>query len=410
MPHGGPPIYIATRAQPGYVVLQRFTINFGQTSQRDIVARARRERPHELLIEREEIDGFGAFRVDNPYGGRSGWLLHGSGTAAYRDHGKVGDDAATLRHWYKRLPITERVSFFPHEDKRSWGVPSGDPLLSPSKSRADRWVSDECITMLIRSATSGFAGGRGKLRFAVLPRQVERGAADVFKSERGGGDRPILAPATAISPIEVLRNIFDVAKGKKQCRLTVPKGLSLLQAANILGWSAPPGATAKESRRVLNKPLDVGAETLYEHWRVGMRAASSDHHRLLLNMAYHRALAHRFLTGKKSRPRLTPRTSGDARLDAEIERRANLVQAYRVFIFDRGCPVGINLPFVEANGFKIKDLLERRVPYASFTKGSRAARWTFWLYDFVLQKGVQQCKPGAMPGLADLLAQVDQLR
>jgi len=411
---GGPLVYIAKKPHPGFILLQRWTFNFGPTEHRDVVARDRARAPdpdarsdRSFPLEPEPIvEGLGAPQVPNPYGGQSGWILRGAGKAAYKDHGLVGDDGATLRFWYVRVPNSDRITLFPKQglNTRKWGLPAGDPLRAAGRL-AGRWVSDEYITTLVAYAARGLPPKVPPLNFAVLPTQGDRSA-----KEPG----PDLAPPTAFSPIQALYELFST--GVKQ-ELQAPKGLSLLDAATALGFggSKPAGMSKEEARRwrqkVLTSPLNSSPALLFEMWRRRSERATANQ-RLILNEAYHRILVAKFLKlGKRGKPRLTPPTKGNKRLDAEIEARANLIQAYRVFVFDRnGCPVGLNQAFIETMGIRINTLRDRNVPYARYLRGGLAKKWTAWLYAEVLNKSPQECTSGVvLSGLEELLVAVNGL-
>lgn len=352
---GGPIVFLAERAEPGVVLLKRWTIGFGPTAH-----------------PRVEPDVARARRGENPFAGRTGWTLHAMGPKAEAERGMKGTDAASrLRHWFVRLPREQRVALRP-----AGFLPAGDPLRAPG-TKFRQWVSDECIATLVRAAAAGDKD-IAPLRFAVLPKQQ------------------LLLPETrtkiAIYPIAELQKVF--AANGAGCRLEAPSGVTLEQAAKALGFPD------------LRKPLSVGAGGLYEAWR-SRAARATERQRLLLNVAYHRILLHRFL----QRRRLTPPMRGE--VGRELERRANLVQAYRVFVFDRrGCPVGINVPLLEANNLTLKTIVNRKVPHAGFTRSDqkRVRDFGAWLFTDVLNKAITECKPSGLAGLAQLLAAVDELR
>lgn len=359
---GGPLIYLAERAEPNVVLLKRWTIGWGPT-----------EHP------RVERDVRRSARSENPYAGRSGWTLYAMGPKAERERGLKGPDAASrLRHWFVRIPQEHRISLRP-----VGFVPPGDPLRAPG-NQFRQWVGDECIVSLIRAGAQG-AGDVKPLRFAVMPKQS------------------VLIPETRqrvdIYPIAELARVFAA---DNTCRLEAPHGVTLKAAANALGFAD------------LRKPLSTAPENVYEAWR--SRSARADpQQRLLLNVAYHRILLHRFL----QRRRLTPKLIGSKRrkqISDSVERRAALTQAYRVFVFDRrGCPVGLNVPLLEANNLTVtgpKGLINRKVPHAGFTRSDqkRVREFGAWLFTDVLHKAITECKPESISGLAELLAVADQLR
>lgn len=366
----GPMIYIAERAEPGVVNLRRWFIR------QDVTKYKRVGSPTSVFTENQGESKHGPWRT-NPFGGKYGWTLHAMGKSAWKERGLTGtDDAKRLLEPFKRIPPEQRVHLQPRGylpgPEPDTGYP-GDPLLSGS-SKFRPWVSDECIAGLIRAASP-------KLRFSVRAKQREL-------LPGSGGQRQY----AEIFPIRYLQQAFQEGH---QCDLVIPQGVSLSQAAKALGFAD------------LRKVISIAPEKLYEAWRSRSERAN-DRQQRLLNLVYHRVLLHRFLRMR----RLTPVIEGNRELSIEIERRARLMQAYRVFVFDRqGCPVAINTALLEANNLQVKTLMDKQIPHAEFTRyGPKARKFGAWVFTDVLRKRISECRSREVYGLEGLLAAAEELR
>jgi hypothetical protein len=370
----GSMIYISERAAPNVVLLERWAIGFGPTLHPRIGGKGIIVDPDTGMTSRAHSE--------NPYAGRTGWVLRAMGPKAEAERGLRGPDAASrLRHWFVRLPDEHRVALYPPmRGPNSPGLPKGDPLRAPG-STFRQWVGDECITTLIKLASAGSPQVK-PLLFAVKPSQRAM--------------IPETRQVLTIYPIQDMQRVFQrYAKG---CALRPPSGMSLKQAGvQALGFET------------MLKAKSAGAGIVYEAWRARSLQATPKQ-RLILNTAYHRLLLRRFLDNRPLTPKAHPRKPRSA-VSAETERRANLIQAYRVFVFDRrGCPVGINVPLLEANNIRIKSVLDRKITHADFTRGQAKAKvWGAWLFTDVLNKRISECRPAEqIHGLAELLAVVDR--
>lgn len=350
-------LYIADRPEPNVVLLYRWYIPEGPTAYDRVGQRTG-----------EFYRGYPLYT--NPFGGKWGWTLNAMGKKAEAERELTGPSAADrLRHWFVQLPAEGRVALQP-----AHLVGPGDPLRAAG-SVFRQWVADDCIAALVRAGAQG-SPQVAPLLFAVQPRQTLR---------LGEGK------TTTVYPIQDLVRIMQ--EPSEDCALERP-GMTLSEAATLLGFPDK------------YKPLSVGADGLYDAWRVRARVARG-RAQLEVNAAYHRILLHRFLRQK----RLTPRVPGRGDLSRAIERRANLLQAYRVFVFDRrGCPVGLNVPLLEANHIGVKSILDKQVTHAGFTALSdRAKKFGGWLFTDVLDKAIVECKPQGIQGLDALLAAAERI-
>ncbi len=359
-PPDGPMIYIADRAEPGVISLRRWYIPEGPTKHDRVGV------PITTYSE-DSAPRYGPWR-QNPFGGKWGWAVYSIPEKEWKNRGLKGkDDKARIRPYLELVPKSQKVQLKPIGT-----LPQGDPLLSHTRWYRP-WVSDECIAELIRDASVD-------LLFSVPPDQ--RVVVDYEATPR---------LYTKIFPIREISNVF---RANYSCEMEPPKGMSLREAANTLGFEDQFGA------------INTAPENLYRAWKRRSRAASDKRQRLL-NAAYHRTLLHRFLR----MDRLTPVIENEA-LDAEIERRAQLIQAYRAFVFNRiGCPVGLNETLLKANNLMVKKLVDRNVHNAGFIRyGKKAGKFGNWLFRRVLLKTPGECQPSGIAGLDGLLAAVDELR
>lgn len=390
----GPLLYIADRPAPGGIILRRWTFREGPTLFSKVGAPIRQAHsseidPRSLTTDQQRrlpsaepgVEKRPQFWRTNPFEGQSGWTLYAMGTKAWMERGLTGtDDAAALRYWYKRIPVEERIGLPPN-----WFLPKTkgpndklvrDPLSSPDE-RWRPWVSDRAITSLIRAASKG-APGIQPLKFAVPPEQDARSGGHAFK----------------IQPMSILRNLFSEGETVEVQR---QQGLTLREAVKVLR-----GTDAAYQSWINKKP-----ELLYEAWRSQVMSATPAQQQIL-NLAYHRILLWRFLQKRRLTPNSYP---------PELERHAQLIQAYRVFVFNRmGCPVGLNTRLLKLNGVDVSSLQNRNIPYASYLRFSdaKAHKWGEWLYSRVLNKASVECRayqaPIEIDGLSELLAHAEAMR
>ena len=389
------------------VLLIRKQIGFGQTMQRKMRRQAV-EYQRSMMLDPSvqhggsQSGGATISPFDNPYGGQVGWELYATGqsTRALPDGSRMPsgaeagredisgvDGARRIRFWFSQLPENKRTHFDP-------GLRKGDPMRSSRSWRP--WVNQDCIGRLIREASAGIRGRVDPVIFAI------RTSQKMVNPDTG-------IPET-IYPLRELEGDWMIPPGK--CMDRVYRGITLEAAVRRLT------GTRKASGYYCNDYYDDGVclgsdtpfrtviasspEKIYELWRDAY-AAVPDQYKAEVNAAYHRILLWRFLNRRK----LTP---GKGRGNAAIERNANLIQAYRAFVFNsNGCPVAINTNLLRVNGVKLGPIRKKKVPWAQFsTSGDRERRFGEWLFK-ILNKDPASCKT-RIDGLSELLAAVDVMR
>ena len=172
---------------------------------------------------------------------------------------------------------------------------------------------------------------------------------------------------------------LDVQKyisGEFRCATRVARGLGVRSAAKILG--ADP-----------LEPLSMSAMKLFIAYQTALRTSDD---RSAVHEAYHRLLLARFLRRRS----LVPQGTRASHVGSEAERRANLLQAHRVFVFNRsGCPVKLNKNFLDANGIEIGSLLTKN-PMLVYMRNTQnqyiVDKWTRWLFEEVLRRDPVECR------------------
>jgi hypothetical protein len=347
---GAPQIHVSISGEPapGTVLLVRWSIPEGRTvhprlprlydrltpTQREAYAQRIKSDPSlvELARERQSI-----------FAGQDGWVLRATSDAVEaREGGMVGgrSSAKRLLVAWKQVAASGKVWLWPD-------LPKSDPYRAPKLVHTP-WVRDDCILQLMRF------GAVNGLRFAVMPiqRYVDRESGWV-------GDQV---------PARELKNaVIRAASGDTTCEVVPQReGMSLAHAASVLGFDN------------LRQPLSASADRLYEAFVAARRGGSADAH-----SAYHRVLMHRFLNR-------TSLTGGRAPGGVEIERRANLLQAHRLFVFDTsGCPISVNGALVRDYGLMIARILDKHVTQPRMM--SAKDTWGQWLFTKVLGREPRSC-------------------
>lgn len=253
------------------------------------------------------------------------------------------------------------------QDQRTWlegpeYMGRGDPYFFVSHKQHPRhskdrfaftpWVKSECIGWII------VEGSKLGLKFAVraLPEGVP--------------------PEKIAEARYLVQDVLDYRDGKFRCEVKPPREKSVRDASETLGIG---GLEA----------LSMSALKLFENYQSALRDSADKQD---VHEAYHRILLHRFLR----RRTLVPVGSRTSKIGEMAERRANLLQAHRVFVFDgNGCPTRLNTRFLQANGIDVYKLMLKR-PTLTFMRNPRneylVNEWTKWLFEDVLGKDQADCR------------------
>jgi hypothetical protein len=318
--------------------------------------------------------------------GVDGWRASILGPQAERRI--FGQATSTLDKWetlYQRLvPYTlsskgrgtpeavhERSSrvWLTRESASGGPLPSTDPFWTPARTRFQPWLTEACAPWIV------IEGTRAGLRFAV--QQYDREHPEARPSSKY-----VLTPAQRLARLveSYVRDPQRFSDLFGKCNVADrEKGLMLATRILDLG-----NRTAG---------ISVAAETLYNHYRWALKNASDKDS---IHRAYHRILLHRFL---RRRP-LTPVGSYVGGVREAAERRAKLLQAHRVLVFNsQGCPVAWNEVELSANGIDKETLRKvygnatllfaKSVP--SDLSASVVGAWTKWLYEEVLEIDMRSC-------------------
>lgn len=348
-------IYESKTPQPGYVLLIPWGICPGPTSSKSERGENRLAGGDRKRIVSESSQGGvvpkknrGSVSKCKPIAGgdpKSGFILRAMSEVTEAE--KIGSDES-LGTQAKISKLFRLIS-----EKKTWLEPRlepGDPYKAPFSLGYTAWVDEDCVPWLI------VEGSKLGLKFA------------------GRDERTFEGTTTANYLISLvsfyLRNPEQFECGIKRER---EPGLRL-------------------SSRTLNIPgtesIGMGAGELYERYRSALMSASdpSEVHR-----AYHRILLHRFMRRRRLTPQARATRAADRVSDA-IERRANLLQAHRLFVFNsRGCPVRINAEVLYDSGIDIVAIGSKR-PILPTIQGTVDA-WTKWLYEDILEIKPEKCMP-----------------
>ena len=256
---------------------------------------------------------------------------------------------AKLAALFKRIPKDQKTwlqsAHIPYDDPYAWLVTNEkNALWTP-------WVKPECIAWLV------VEGAKIGLYFAARAYP---------------GSDPSL-------PNDARMLQFDVQKylaGEVTCSPNPVRKKGLRESDEVL----------------LLRPLEsmsMSPGNLFQKYQEALRATGD---KAEVHEAYHRVLLHRFLR----RRLLVPTEKRSSVIGKEAERRANMLQAHRVFVFNRdGCPKRLNLNFLKANGIGLKEL-EAKNPTLVYSRNLQnqylVTEWTNWLFTTVLGKDPKSCR------------------
>lgn len=344
-----PAITVISGASPGVVLLLRYQIAQGRTVYNRMPRYQDVMTPEQIHIFRtqrrirgdsdEEI-GIKLSDRMNLFSGRDGWILRATGARA---EGRADTTAKRLLAAVQLIPQTKRTWLSPN-------LPKTDPYRTPQAYGLNflPWIEHDCVGTLIRE------GSKTGLRWGTYEQQR------YFDQESH--------QELVIKPLPMLQRAAASPEG---CEIVPPRsGLTLLEAGRILGLLTRTSA------------IDMGSTALYNTYLVRLKASPKS--AADIHAAYHRVLMHRFLR----RTRLSPTIDTDRNRSLELERRACLLQAHRLFVFDRfGCPVSLNDSLIRAYELDLRALQKRSVTQPRYVKDS----WSVWLYNFVLRKTPDAC-------------------
>lgn len=238
----------------------------------------------------------------------------------------------------------------------------GDPFYFLSQKQHPRhakdrfaftpWLKPDCIGWLV------VEGSKLGLKFAVRALPEE-------------------APVGWIQEARYLeRDVLRYIQGEAKCEVKPPREKSIRGASAVLGIEKL-------------EALSASAMKLFEAYQA---ALGGNEDKTEVHEAYHRILLHRFLR----RRTLVPIGSRTSIIGAESERRANLLQAHRVFVFNSaGCPTRLNTRFLQANGIGIEELMLKK-PTLIYMRNPQNVyvvnEWTKWLFEDVLGKDPSECR------------------
>lgn len=256
------------------------------------------------------------------------------------------------------------------ESSGGGALPSSDPFWTPARTRFQPWFTEACAPWIV------IEGTRLGLRFAV--QQYDREHPEAVPPSRYD-----LTPAQRLARVvesyvrdpQRFRDLFG------KCNVGPDRERGLTASTKVLDLGARTEA------------ISVSAETLYNHYRWALKNSTDKD---AVHRAYHRILLHRFL---RRRP-LTPGGPYIGGVREAAERRAKLLQAHRVLVFNsQGCPVAWNEVELAANGIDKETLRKvygnatllfgRSVP-ADLSAGVVGV-WTKWLYEQVLEMDMRSC-------------------
>lgn len=233
--------------------------------------------------------------------------------------------AKRISRVFSRIPSSAKIWLSPRIENKN------DPLRTPSAyvvygltTGFIPFIKDDCLMPLLRG---GAAIG---LEFEV---------ADIQDDLKVPPINELLSVASEFDPEE------------PSCSLMAERGLSFEKAASILKFQNRLEAIAAGPANLYNAYLNV--------------VTSDDR----AHEAYHRILFEKFLRQK----RLAPKAM-NSKLDKELNRRANMLQAHRLFVFTPdGTPIALNRSLIEEYELSITRV-----------NRLRADSWGRWLIQDVL--------------------------
>lgn len=262
----------------------------------------------------------------NTFAGQIGWVIRARNNDGDFAMG-IQSSAQRISRVFSRVQPSGRVWLSPRIEDRS------DPLRTPSSyvryglkvGGFIPFIKDSCLMPLLRG---GAALG---LQFEVMDVQDE-------------------------SKLPPIKEIFKIASKfnpeEPSCTLATERGFTFAIAASILKFQN------------LTEAIAAGPANLYNAY-LGVITTDDRAHE-----AYHRILFEKFLRRKRLAPRAMNST-----LDKELNRRANLLQAHRLFVFlPDGSPIALN-----------RSLLEKyELSLARANKLRADPTWGRWLFQEIL--------------------------
>jgi hypothetical protein len=238
-------------------------------------------------------------RRKNTLAGQIGWVIRARNNDGDFAMG-IQSSAQRISRVFSRVQPSGKVWLSPRiENKR-------DPLRTPASyvryglkvGGFIPFIKDDCLMPLLRG---GAALG---LQFEVMDVQDE-------------------------SKLPPINEIFKIASKfdpeEPSCTLAAERGFTFAIAASILKFQS------------LTEAIAAGPANLYNAY-LGVITTDDRAHE-----AYHRILFEKFLRRKRLAPRAMNST-----LDKELNRRANLLQAHRLFVFlPDGTPIALNRSLLE---------------------------------------------------------------
>lgn len=282
--------------------------------------------------------------------------------------GRVGGDQRTQAKFsslYHRLV----EATYAHTGSRTWlnywsnahgSMSKSDPLHSVGHDRFQAWLNESCVPWLVVNGT------KLGLKFAVPPfdrSDLERTPSRFEES-----------PATTLAKLvaSYVRDPQNFVSVFGECSISPVREQGIRSSGYVLDLKKTEG-------------ISVNAETLYNHYRWSLKHSAD---KAAVHAAYHRILLHRFLR----RRALVPKTGPLDAVGNAAERRARLLQAHRVLVFNsEGCPVSFNQQALEANGIKADLLGNATLVFKDRVDLDIVNDWTRWLYGDVLQLPLESC-------------------
>lgn len=244
-------------------------------------------------------------RRKNTFAGQVGWVIRARANDGNASMG-IQSSAQKISRVFKRVQPSGKIWLSPRiENKR-------DPLRTPAAyvryglkvGGFIPFIKDDCLMPFLRG---GAALG---LEFEVMDVQDE-------------------------SKLPPINEIFKIASKfdpeEPSCTLAPERGFTFAVAASILKFQN------------LTESISAGPSKLYNAY---LNVVTTDDR---AHEAYHRILFEKFLRRK----RLAPRAMNSV-LDKELNRRASLLQAHRLFVFlPDGTPIALNRSLLEKYGLSL---------------------------------------------------------
>jgi hypothetical protein len=277
-----------------------------------------------------------------------GWRMRALSAQKERElFGHSSNTAAIVSALFKLIP----------KDQKTWlqsgRLPFDDPYRFGQTKKNEPaiytpWVRPECVGWLVAE------GAKRGVYFATKPTLNENITKEI--------DRLRLD----------VQNYLD---GKTKCSTNVPRVMGVRLAARVLKIGEL-------------QPLSASALDLFNWYQAALRESDDKHE---VHEAYHRILLHRFLRRRSLVPSVR-----SSRISKEAERRANLLQAHRIFVFNQnGCPTRLNENALKANGIDIQALGTKN-PTLIYMRNPQnqylVNEWTRWFIVDILGKDPAECR------------------